>query len=489
MSRPRTGDNRALSARAQAAAAAWEDAALLPTLRAAAAAAPDDPERWQLLGLAQRNLDEHGDALASFRQAIRLAPDDALLAHALARTALEAGLPAVALFERTLKLAPLDASVMLGLAAAQLAAGDPSAAIAGLRRQLRRYPDWYDGHASLARLSWQAGHRDTVGASFEEALRSRPRDGLLWREYAMTMLGTGAPDHTRAVVARARAALGRSRVLDLIEAASSSEAGDLAAADALFASGPTVDDAFLAHYVRHLLRAGRADRAAELLEGRLDGEGGRELLPLAALAWRAVGDPRWRPLADARAVRVFDLEDRLPDLAALADRLRALHRTAHHPLDQSPRGGTQTDGPLFARLDPELRALRSLILDTVRTYLNALAAPPDATAANKPIRFAGSWSVRLTGGGHHVDHVHPAGWISSAFYVVVPDGAERDPDRSGWLTLGDAPSLDQTFAPIAEVAPRPGRLVLFPSTMWHRTRPFSAGERLSVAFDIARPPR
>jgi len=31
----------------------------------------------------------------------------------------------------------------------------------------------------------------------------------------------------------------------------------------------------------------------------------------------------------------------------------------------------------------------------------------------------------------------------------------------------------------------PGRLVLFPSYLYHGTRPFSAGERLSVAFDVS----
>jgi hypothetical protein len=35
------------------------------------------------------------------------------------------------------------------------------------------------------------------------------------------------------------------------------------------------------------------------------------------------------------------------------------------------------------------------------------------------------------------------------------------------------------------VEPKPGRLVLFPSYMWHATRPFRAGERITVAFDIA----
>jgi len=35
------------------------------------------------------------------------------------------------------------------------------------------------------------------------------------------------------------------------------------------------------------------------------------------------------------------------------------------------------------------------------------------------------------------------------------------------------------------IEPKPGRLALFPSWMWHGTRPFAEGERITVAFDVA----
>ena len=40
------------------------------------------------------------------------------------------------------------------------------------------------------------------------------------------------------------------------------------------------------------------------------------------------------------------------------------------------------------------------------------------------------------------------------------------------------------FEPLHLIAPRPGRLVLFPSFLHHGTRAFAAGERLTVAFDV-----
>ena len=104
-------------------------------------------------------------------------------------------------------------------------------------------------------------------------------------------------------------------------------------------------------------------------------------------------------------------------------------------------------------------------------------------------RFAGSWSVRLRGAGYHANHVHPQGWISSALYVALPEKRPGDAPEAGWLTLGEPQAaLGLDLPPTRMVEPVAGRLVLFPSWMWHGSRPFVEGERLTVAFDVA-PPR
>ena len=47
------------------------------------------------------------------------------------------------------------------------------------------------------------------------------------------------------------------------------------------------------------------------------------------------------------------------------------------------------------------------------------------------------------------------------------------------------PELGLGLAPLRHIAPRPGRLAIFPSTTWHGTIPFAGEERLTIAFDIA----
>jgi predicted 2-oxoglutarate/Fe(II)-dependent dioxygenase YbiX len=104
------------------------------------------------------------------------------------------------------------------------------------------------------------------------------------------------------------------------------------------------------------------------------------------------------------------------------------------------------------------------------------------------IRFAGSWSVRLRSGGRHSNHIHPQGWISSALYLGLPSRSAGEPGDSGWLTLGEPDDLlGIKLPPWRTIEPKPGQLVLFPSTMWHGTLPFTDGERLTVAFDVASP--
>lgn len=453
---------------------------------------PQDARLWQILGLAHRQREDLGPAVAALERAASLAPGDALIAHGLARATMEAGRPASVLFERACQLAPGDASVWLGRAAALFAEGQSETAVALLDAQLAANPGWLLGHVTLARLRWMSGDRDGFTASFERALEAVPRSLDLWRQLASTLLEAKLFEPALEAVARARQAVGDVAELAAVEAAILTEQGDLVAADRVFARVPRpLDAATAGFWVRHLLRFGRPLEAAAEAESRLGAKGGESFWPYLSVAWRLAGDPRWAWLeGDERFVGVYDIGDKAGSLDALADGLRRIHLATHQPLDQSVRGGTQTDGPLFARVEPEIRRLRAAIAEAVEVHVAQLPPPdprhPLLGIRRAPLRFSGSWSVRLAGGGHHANHVHPAGWISSAFYVALPDtmGGEA---HAGWLTLGEATELGLDLPPVRLIEPKPGRLVLFPSTMWHGTRPFGAGERLTVAFDVARP--
>jgi tetratricopeptide (TPR) repeat protein len=479
---------------ARDALASGEEEAALAQL-APAAENSGNARLWQFCGLLQRALDRHSEALDSFAEASRLDPDDAGIAHGSARVTLEAGLDAVALFERAGRLDPTSGAVLLGLIAAKLAGGRGLEAEAQLDGVLERSPLWIDGHAQLAQLRAMLGKRHQAQSSIERALTAQPNEQSLWAGLFNLALGQEDFAALDGAVARARGAGQPETLTSPFGAIAASELNQADRADRLFETmAPADRDSIANWHVRHLIRTGRAQQAIALIDRELDGPQAEQFWPYASIAWRLVGDPRsdWLDAGDT-FVSVFDLADRLPPLGALADVLRSLHVAKGTYLDQSVRGGTQTDGPLLSRLEPEIQALRAVIVEAVSQY-RAQLPPHDPKhpllrePRDRRIRFSGSWSVRLRQAGYHVNHVHPQGWISSALYVALPDRAEGDSATAGWLKLGEAPfELGIDAPPVQRIEPKPGRLVLFPSWMWHGTIPFSQGERLTVAFDV-RPP-
>ena len=467
---------------------------LLPPVAKLAERHAADPRMAQLLGLAARAAGDGPLAFRAFFRAAELAPQDALIAHSRARTALEAGKPASALFDRAHALAPADGSVLQGRAAALLAEGRGEDALAFLGEVLSANPLWLEGHRTFAHIAGQIGA--PLFEALDGALARLPGSADLHRLRIATLLEARLTGEVPAAIEDAKRASGDQPWLRFLAGYAASELGDMAAADSLFAASPAPanpgDASLLA---RHAIKAGRAADAVTLLEDWLGKPGDEVLWPYCALAWRLTGDDRadWLD-GDASLVGVFDLADRIADIPGLAAHLGGLHVARAAPLDQSVRGGTQTDGNLLLRDEPPLIALRKLLLETVAAHIAALpkarAGHPTLLARRSPLRVAGSWSVRLAGAGFHTDHVHSQGWFSSALYIALPEGlgsaTSADP-HAGWLTLGECRDLVPDLPPRQLIEPRPGRLVLFPSIMWHGTRPFPAGERLTIAFDIARP--
>ncbi len=466
--------------------------AVVPLARRLTEAHPRSAQAHQLLGLAARATTDSLTACEAFAAAAALAPHDALIAHSRARTALEAGQSAAALFAAAAALAPQDGSVILGHAAALFHEGRAGDAIARLDTTLAANPLWIDGHRSLAALRGQMGE-DPL-ASVAAALGRNPRSPELYHLAIAIALQARDLPRADAAAQAAHAALGPAAWISLNAGHIASEIGAIAEADTHFAAaGAPAEPGARWMHARHLLRAARPEAAAALLEPMLGQPGAHVLWPYLSLAWRMMRDTRAQWLeSDPRLVGVYDIGLPPADLAALADHLRALHVAKAAPLDQSVRGGTQTDGNLLLRTEAPIRDIKARLAAIIARHVDQLPAAqsghPTLVARRTPQRIAGSWSVRLHSAGFHTDHVHPQGWFSSALYLALPETLGRaEDDYAGWLSLGEARDLVPSLEPYRLVEPKPGRLVLFPSTMWHGTRPFPAGERLTIAFDIARP--
>jgi tetratricopeptide (TPR) repeat protein len=438
-------------------------------------------------GALLRSLDRLGEAAQAFDAALALDPNRPVALHGRARVAMERGEDdAAALYARAAAARPGDPELLLGLAEAMELEGRSAEGIAGLAVAVEREPRWAEGQALLARMRWEAGE----GRAFTrdlEAAASKHKDPRLWAALAATLAGADLDAEAADAAARGGALAG-DEGLRLAEAGFASEAGELDRADTLFAGlsaglpGRSLSEG------RHALRAGRYDEAVALLESaRGEQPWGVAAWALTGLAWRLTGHERSEWLNDQPGfVNADEIGLDESEIAAIADRLRSIHRTRAHPIGQSLRGGTQTRGRLFERSEPEIQLLASRLRNAVDRYWQGLPAPDESHPLlrhrqARP-RIEGSWSVRLTGGGFHVAHFHSRGIVSSATYLAVPETQEP---YEGWLEIGSWPAgYDLPLEPLYRIEPAPGRLALFPSYMFHGTRPFADGERLTAAFDV-----
>jgi tetratricopeptide (TPR) repeat protein len=477
---------------ARAALAEGEEEAALELL-VPAAENSSEALLWRWAGLLQRSLDEYESAIASFARAAELAPNDPGIAHGRARVALEAGLNAIDLYLQARALAPNDGAVALGLTAARNAMGEGEAAAQELEALVDRAPAWAAGHEQLAQLLSTLGQKENATRSIERAVARFPRQESLWSTlFRIDLLREDYAALQRDVERAERAGIPRTALAQQ-RAIVAAELDPTLHPDDLFNAGPQAEELGLWR-IRHLLRVGAVDEALSLIDDELATDRAWSIWPYASLAWRLAADDRSRWLeGDPALVQVFDLSPSLPPLGELAEALRKLHLAKGEYVDQSVRGGTQTDGPLLARIDPLIQRLRRAIVTAVEAYISGLPEPDPrhpslSRRRDRRIRFSGSWSVRLRGGGRHANHTHPQGWISSALYIALPSPSPSNREDAGWFTLGQPQDkLGVELEPWRKIEPRAGHLVLFPSWMWHGTLPFAEGERLTVAFDV-RPP-
>ncbi|MEQ5787343.1 hypothetical protein J3454_05500 [Erythrobacter sp. NFXS35] len=414
-----------------------------------------------------------------------------------AHRALASGDPAaLGMFDRLLARDPGNARLWLGKAQALELNGDGRGARIVAQQLAEQAPGFTAALTYLAGLRLAAGERD-FAAPFRTAAARAPHDPNIPAAHVEALAAADLWADAAATAAEARGRFPDEAHFTLLEAIHAGAAGEWARADALFAELDDDHPQRPLHEARHRLR-GRDPAASERLLAQVLASEPHDIAAwaLRGIAWRLAGDPRAGWLHEqAGLVTLLPLAARAGLLEEAAAQLRNLHASARLPLGQSLRGGTQTRGILFQREDPVLADLHAAIRETLETYRAQLAPRDDAhpllSHRDAQWQLAGSWSVRLTGGGdHHKAHIHPQGIISSALYLVVPDQAQDESEREGWLEIGrPPPDLRLDLEPLRVIRPCAGHLALFPSTLYHGTTPFAAtggqaDERLTVAFDI-----
>lgn len=543
------GDDAAALAAAMATAMEAHQAGDLATADAAyadvLAAAPGHARALRLRGILKR---ETGDLPASatlLRRAAAASPQPAEALAELALTHLAAG--DLELAETALRQARSRGPhprALANLGAVLQYRGHLAEAEALYREYLAAEPADSEIRANLVTTLLDAGRGEPALAECAAGEQAAPGDPAMTAARGAALVALERPGEALPPLRRALAALPGDDVVAINLAVALAETGAVGEAQAVLAAAIDRNPAN-ARAVADLmsLRAGEGDAAAAVALGRAFlGRHPGERLVVAALGyalWDAGDDAAAGRLlgfgADGGAlVQVYspgDLAatDSPVDPVAIARRVAADPSLVRAPVSKATRGGAQT-GEFYLPREAVLAPLDARFRAAVAAYVARLAT---AGLARDPVMQgapgapgAGSlraWGTVLPAGGRQVPHQHPLGWLSAVYYAAIPPamraaptaadagtpgpresavgpavGRATDPVASpaanpatdpdaGALEFGPAPPRYRFRrpVPVTRIRPVTGALVVFPSYLYHGTRPFAgAGERVSVAVDF-----
>lgn len=475
--------------------------------QAFAAVLSQQPNRTTALtGLAQ-SLQGQGrqeEALDVFQRILMANPNSAAALNGMGLSLKVLGYAdeAVEMLLKATQAAPDSSEVYVNLAGALVQADRQEEAVAGYQRAIELDPynpdlhHWFNGYLGVI------GHPDYL-RSYRDALARQPDSAALATSLARKLLLNGQGDNARQVLDdtldyvqddRARAQIYRELSLVLRE----TEQFDEALEHARRAQRADADNgAVLEELATALMAAGHYEPALTQVCSLLAAcPHDQSLLALYATALRYNNRlDQYRELVDYdRMVQMRFVEpppafhSRAGFVEYLRTALLALHTTRQHPVEQSMVHGTQTLDDLLSRRDDAVVALRHALYQQLSVLAKNLpedASHPLLARRGADIAFSDSWSVVLRQQGYHKNHFHSEGWLSSAFYLWVPDAVNQGRGE-GWIKFGE-PGF-KTREPLSAeywVKPIEGALVVFPSYLWHGTEPLTtASQRMTVGYDV-----
>lgn len=179
------------------------------------------------------------------------------------------------------------------------------------------------------------------------------------------------------------------------------------------------------------------------------------------------------------------VEDSNEFISAIIDHLQGV-RTEWEPAKKSTFKGFQTPSEinLFADNSGVMSRLRSIIESELDLYRSRFQEETCAYIRKWPVggRLFG-WHVILKQQGHQTPHIHATGWLSGVVYLKVVPALDRN---EGAIEFSlNPPNFPDASTPRVLHQPAEGDIVLFPSSLHHRTIPFSTDtDRIVIAFDL-----
>ena len=150
------------------------------------------------------------------------------------------------------------------------------------------------------------------------------------------------------------------------------------------------------------------------------------------------------------------------------------------------KNGKQSSGNIFLINKEPIQIMKKIITDEIEFYKEKYTKYNAGIIKNWPKNYKlYGWLIIMEKDGNLGAHMHKEGWISGSIYLERPKRLDEvDGDILFSLHGSNYPTDNKDFESKLVQIER-GTIVLFPSSLFHGTFPYSAEEkRITLAFDI-----
>ena len=156
------------------------------------------------------------------------------------------------------------------------------------------------------------------------------------------------------------------------------------------------------------------------------------------------------------------------------------------PERRSTENGFVTETFYFNDDKHPIKNLKDKLDGCIKKYFQNYSNSNDLFITKKPNDyFLYGWGVFLKDQGIQKSHNHNSGWLSGVLYLDIPNNIKNNEGSIDFSLHGyDYPIIKKNI-PHKTIRPSNNTLLLFPSSIFHKTIPFSSdNERISLAFDL-----
>ncbi|BCM26227.1 tetratricopeptide repeat protein [Methyloradius palustris] len=410
------------------------------------------------LGIVLGQLDQLDDAAQSYRKAVALQPGFFEAYGNLGNVVQRQGKldEAVSCYRKALEIHP-DAIGHFNLGTALRDQGKLDEAVASYQKALALNPQYIQAYINLGETLRDQGKMEEAIANYQQALKLDPNNAQASYNMALFFYEAGRLTEAIPHYAKSQLADWRERIL--------------------YCLYKTEQYAEFKDKLQYLLKDRNTSPFLATLSAHYAANFGEEdhynfcKNPLDFVYYNRI-----ESLATVDSQLLKDLLNDIQN-AEIAERKQA---RLHH--------GLQSAGNLFKRPEASFAALGALIKQEFIRYQQQFAGQDCELmkAFPKELEFSSSWYVKMRQGGHLNSHIHETGWLSGTVYLNLPKNKQDQKEGSiEFSTHGDQYPQKHNNFPSKTVTPEVGGIVLFPSSLFHRTIPFTSDEeRICIAFDL-----